>query len=179
MASPSPANIRDGSSPSRLNGNTPAANGNDPAGDHASTNVTGRCAHQNVAVPLRMLVPHKLVVVSPVRSRSRILTTYSSALYRSASAGHSSSSCAACGPSSPHVHPPGMSAGRPCHHPPELPLHAATELAGQFRLTLNVVVIATHGVSDLSEITHAPRRNDRVCLADWRTHAAANHPSDR
>ena len=79
-ASPSPANIRVGSSFSRLNANVPAVNGNDPG-------TFSRISHLRISpwssyfgnATLRMVVPESDFVVSAVRtSLSRIFTTYSS-----------------------------------------------------------------------------------------------------
>ncbi|MNT41157.1 hypothetical protein D3C72_1775100 [compost metagenome] len=81
-ASPSPANMRVGSSFSRLKANTPAVYGKLPGTfsriSHFSTSPS---SSKRGSTTLRTLVPDSVVVTSPVRiSRSRIFTTYSSPL---------------------------------------------------------------------------------------------------
>ncbi len=78
--SPSPANIRVGSSFSRLNANTPAVNGKLPGTFSFSCQrrISPSSSYRGSAT-LRTLVPDSDVDVSAVRnSLSRIFTTYSS-----------------------------------------------------------------------------------------------------
>ncbi len=79
-ASPSPANIRVGSSFSRLNANTPAVNGKLPGTFSLSCQrrISPSSSNDGSAT-LRIFVPDSDVDVSAVRiSLSRIFTTYSS-----------------------------------------------------------------------------------------------------
>ena len=79
-ASPSPANIRVGSSFSRLNANTPAVNGKLPGTFSSSCQRRISAASSNFgSATLGTCVPDSDVVVSAVRiSLPRIFTTYSS-----------------------------------------------------------------------------------------------------
>ena len=78
--SPSPANMRVGSSFSRLNGNTPAVNGNAPGTfSRSSQRRISPWSSKRGSATFGILVPESEVVVSRVRiSRSRTFTTYSS-----------------------------------------------------------------------------------------------------
>ena len=92
--SPSPANIRVGSSFSRLNANTPPVNGKLPGTFSRSCQrrISPSSSYRGSAT-LRTLVPDSDVVVSAVRiSLSRIFTTYSSPPYAASVCGHMSSS---------------------------------------------------------------------------------------
>ena len=79
-ASPSPANIRVGSSFSRLKAKTPAVNGKEPGTFSFMRNFSVSPSSSNLgSTTLRILVPERLSETRPVRtSLSRILTTYSS-----------------------------------------------------------------------------------------------------
>src|SRR5437016_10665003 len=82
-ASPSPANIRVGSSFSRLNANTPAVKGNDPGTfSFIRKRRTSPSSSNFGSATLGILLPDSDSLTRRVRiSLSRILTTYSSAAY--------------------------------------------------------------------------------------------------
>ena len=92
--SPSPANIRVGSSFSRLNANTPPVNGKLPGTFSSSCQRRiSPSSSKRGSATLGIFVPDNDVVVSAVRiSRSRILTTYSSPPYAALVCGHISRS---------------------------------------------------------------------------------------
>ncbi|MBV6475500.1 MAG: hypothetical protein MOGDAGHF_01036 [Rhodocyclaceae bacterium] len=79
-ASPSPANMRVGSSFSRLKAKTPAVYGKEPGTFSFMRKRRVSPSSSNFgSTTLRILVPDRLSETSPVRtSLSRILTTYSS-----------------------------------------------------------------------------------------------------
>jgi hypothetical protein len=101
IGSPSPANMRVGSSFSRLNANTPPVNGKWP-GRFSSINqrsVSPGSANFGSEI-LRIVVPESVVTVSAVRiSRSRTFTTCSSPEYAATVCGHASSSAFSRSPS--------------------------------------------------------------------------------
>ena len=79
-ASPSPANIRVGSSFSRLNANVPAVYGNDPGTLSSSSHLRISPSHSHAgSETFGTLLPDRVVCWSGVRiSRSRTAWTYSS-----------------------------------------------------------------------------------------------------
>ena len=78
--SPSPANMRVGSSFSRLNANTPPVNGNEPGTFSSISHLSSSpWSSKRGSTTLRISVPDSDLLVSAVRiSLSRIFTTYSS-----------------------------------------------------------------------------------------------------
>ena len=98
-ASPSPANMRVGSSPSRLKANVPAVYGKLPGTLSSISHLRISPWSSNWGrATLRIFVPDSDVVVSAVRiSLSRILTIYSSPAYAVCMSGHCCKSLRAAG----------------------------------------------------------------------------------